>query len=531
MKTKLFLFLFALWSITAYKAQVSNYSFTQTLSTYGAPNTGSFVGLQFQDDDVTSVNLPFPFTFNGTTYTSVNVCSNGYLSFNTLSGWEYTAISDLATQDVIAPFAQDIFMGTVILGDLTSGSNTITNCSSVAGFSIGDVILDWSGDFGSVNPTVTAVSGSDLVVNVNATGNYPGWDVLNSNGYIKQNVSGTTPNQVCEFEYSHFTRYAIYDEVINFKIRLYENNNKIEFLYGTMIPGTDFTPSEVGLKGSTNTDFKSRTVSSANSWSNSAASTLISDACDFHAGKFPLSGQLYIWAPVTCTPPVVSIVQSNTVICEGSSVTFTASGASSYTWNTGATTSVLAVSPTVSSSYSLVAGTPSCSSVASVSVQVNANPIVNILASSSVICIGASASFTASGASTYSWSNGASGSVIVVSPSLSSGFTVTGEDSGCSSSATVNLLVSTCTEISAISSELAEVSVFPNPFLTEITVRNSSSRPTKIVLYDALGKVVYEGKAEANSSFTLPCNNFEKGVYILRLESEQGAVSRKLIKE
>ena len=52
--------------------------------------------------------------------------------------------------------------------------------------------------------------------------------------------------------------------------------------------------------------------------------------------------------------PVVNATTSNSLICVGSSVVLTAStSATSYTWNTGATTMSVSVSPTVSSTYTV----------------------------------------------------------------------------------------------------------------------------------------------------------------------------------
>lgn len=47
-------------------------------------------------------------------------------------------------------------------------------------------------------------------------------------------------------------------------------------------------------------------------------------------------------------------------VCEGSSVTLTASGATTYSWSTGATTNTIAVSPTVSTNYTVTGTTGSC---------------------------------------------------------------------------------------------------------------------------------------------------------------------------
>src|SRR5690606_29119925 len=75
--------------------------------------------------------------------------------------------------------------------------------------------------------------------------------------------------------------------------------------------------------------------------------------------------------------------------CAGSLLTFTASGASTYTWNTTINTTTLSDSPTSNASYS-VGGKDNngCVSTASLSVLVHPLPNIVIAASSSIICNG-----------------------------------------------------------------------------------------------------------------------------------------------
>lgn len=47
-------------------------------------------------------------------------------------------------------------------------------------------------------------------------------------------------------------------------------------------------------------------------------------------------------------------------MCQGSSVPLTASGATTYSWSTGATTTSISVSPTVSTNYTVTGTTGSC---------------------------------------------------------------------------------------------------------------------------------------------------------------------------
>lgn len=143
--------------------------------------------------------------------------------------------------------------------------------------------------------------------------------------------------------------------------------------------------------------------------------------------------------------PTVNITASTPSLCSGSSATLTASGASTYSWSTGATTTVVSVSPTITTIYTATGTAVSgCKDTQTLSINVSANPTVNISASSPSICSGSNATFTASGASTYSWSSGATTTVVSVSPTITTVYTATGTAvSGCKDTQTISLAVTT----------------------------------------------------------------------------------------
>jgi hypothetical protein len=149
---------------------------------------------------------------------------------------------------------------------------------------------------------------------------------------------------------------------------------------------------------------------------------------------------------VTVNPlPTVTANTSASAICVGGSATLSASGATSYVWMPGNLTgSSVSVSPTSTTTYT-VTGTNSfgCSSTATVAVTVNPLPTVTANTSASAICVGGSATLTASGATSYVWMPGnLTGSSVSVSPTSTTTYTVTGTNSfGCSSTATVVVTV------------------------------------------------------------------------------------------
>lgn len=137
----------------------------------------------------------------------------------------------------------------------------------------------------------------------------------------------------------------------------------------------------------------------------------------------------------------------NTTTCEGTATVITATGATNYAWSTGTTGNTLSTS---SAGVYRVTATSSqgCVNIDSVSIHVNANPVVQI-SGNSYVCSGSFATLTATGASTYQWSDQSTGASISVSPATTTTYTVTGYDAnGCHSSASRVLAVEALPQIS-----------------------------------------------------------------------------------
>jgi hypothetical protein len=138
------------------------------------------------------------------------------------------------------------------------------------------------------------------------------------------------------------------------------------------------------------------------------------------------------------------LVTGPSTICEGQSANLVASGANSYFWSTGATTASISETPVNIGTYS-VTGTNTlsgCSSTAVNQVSVNPLPIVSISTNTNSVCSGSSASLLASGALSYTWSNGANTASISLTPSTTTNYTVYGAGSfGCIGSASLLITV------------------------------------------------------------------------------------------
>ena len=152
---------------------------------------------------------------------------------------------------------------------------------------------------------------------------------------------------------------------------------------------------------------------------------------------------------VTINPtPTISVNSES--ICIGNSVTLNSSGATSYTWSTGELTSNIVVSPSLTTTYTIIAtNTLNCESFKTVTVTVNSLPTLSVTASTDKICWGNSATLMAEGASTYSWSTNEAGPSVTVAPTSSTTYTVIGTNSdNCENQATVTVTVNSLPSLS-----------------------------------------------------------------------------------
>ncbi len=189
-------------------------------------------------------------------------------------------------------------------------------------------------------------------------------------------------------------------------------------------------------------------------WSNSSTSSSINvtTSGNYSVTAYSSNGNCTDNSAITTVtvypPPTPAITPSGpTTFCQGGNVTLTASGGSSYLWSTGATTTSITV--TTSGNYSVIATGPGgCTAVSSTTtVSVDPTPVVSVTASGpTTFCSGNNVVFTATGGSSYLWSNGQTTAAITV--------TVSGNYNVTAYSANGN-----CTDVSSVTA----VTVLPSP--------------------------------------------------------------------
>jgi gliding motility-associated-like protein len=178
----------------------------------------------------------------------------------------------------------------------------------------------------------------------------------------------------------------------------------------------------------------------------------------------------------------------DTTVCQGDQVTLSGSGGSNYNWNGGINNNTAFV-PANSQDYVLTAlSSNGCLGTDTVSVTVNPRPLVSA-GNDQSICEGDNVTLTASGAETYSWSNGILDGVAFGPPFGTTTYTLTGiGENGCIDTDEVVVTSNYCFEIPGALSPNSD----NNNDTWEIT--GLQNHPNAIIsVFDRWGQKVYEG--------------------------------------
>jgi gliding motility-associated-like protein len=154
---------------------------------------------------------------------------------------------------------------------------------------------------------------------------------------------------------------------------------------------------------------------------------------------------------VVNTITLSATVNPTSNICAGNSATLTATGASSYTWSPGPSTlNPFVTNPVATTIYTVVGSLGACMGTKTIGVTVNPSPTLILSSSNSTICAGETVSLTSSGANTYTWNPGAlTGSNVVVSPTVTTTYTASGDNGTCVGVKTIQIIVNPLPPVSA----------------------------------------------------------------------------------
>jgi hypothetical protein len=227
------------------------------------------------------------------------------------------------------------------------------------------------------------------------------------------------------------------------------------------------------------------------------------------------------------SPAAISGTTSSTSVCQGNTVSLTGTGATSYTWSGGVVNGA-AFTPTSSASYT-VSGTnsvTSCSGTSVISITVNPTPTISV--AGSTICSGSSATLLPSGAATYTFSSGSA----IVSPTTTTAYTVSGTSAaGCvANSVSVSVIVTTCTGLENNLPENLSLKIYPNPNNGQFTVDGGNLELKWIEIKDVTGKTIVS-KSMKNSKTEISLLDYANGIYLIKINTDNGNQTLKIIKE
>lgn len=244
-------------------------------------------------------------------------------------------------------------------------------------------------------------------------------------------------------------------------------------------------------------------------------------------------------------PPIVTYTlnPASGVLCAGQSVTVEASGANTYTYTLGANSSatfnpISLVTPTVASATSVqftVSGKSNfgCINRQVITLTVNPKPVLTVAQTKSVSCVNSNVTFTASGASSYTWNVGTTSSTMnpvtytTGNTATVRQYSVTGVSAqGCTNTAVRTVTVSFCTGIDEAGDDAASI-LYPNPFNEQLNIKDFTG---ELKMYNQVGQLVMDIKVEAAQSINT--TDLPPGIYTIKTNSDTGTgKTTRLIKQ
>ena len=144
-----------------------------------------------------------------------------------------------------------------------------------------------------------------------------------------------------------------------------------------------------------------------------------------------------------------------------------------------------------------------------------------------MICVGQTATLSATGAFTYLWNTSAITAAIAVSPTTTTIYSVMGTDSlGCKDSAGYMVTVSLCTGINNLAKTNFLLQANPNPNNGDFSVRSDVA--IKLEILNELGQIVQYLTLDENNNYRSNVSGLSSGVYFV-IGNHDGQIVRNKI--
>lgn len=241
------------------------------------------------------------------------------------------------------------------------------------------------------------------------------------------------------------------------------------------------------------------------------------------------SGVTTVSLEVSVSPTLV-VSASSTSVCAGNSVALNVSGASSYTWvQSGSNTPSIVASPSVNTTYIVRGANPGCTvRTSSINITVAAKPVLSVSSSSVKVCAGEQVALAVSGANTYSWSNGLTSAVTIITPTATTTYTVygTGLD-GCVGMAAFTQSVNACTGLITIATANSAFQLYPNPNNGSFVIKADSD--LMITIINETGAVIKVVNLNESNNRSIILSGLESGIYFVYGQNGSSRIQQKLV--
>lgn len=254
---------------------------------------------------------------------------------------------------------------------------------------------------------------------------------------------------------------------------------------------------------------------------------------------------IYAAPETTCTivPSLMPTASVNGTVCAGATINFTASitgtATPTYSWNGPNTYTSNVQNPSITNASSVHVGTYTLTvnnggNIETTTTQVSSVVNLSITAVSTqtnILCVGETATLTANGASTYTWNPGGNGTTIVVTPTITSTYSVTGVDvNGCEANTVLTQSVSICTSINNISSnQNLMLQIYPNPANDFITINFDGLTETNssIEITNTVGQIIMKQYVTNETLKNINVSNLSNGIYFVQLKQNGKSIATK----
>lgn len=231
---------------------------------------------------------------------------------------------------------------------------------------------------------------------------------------------------------------------------------------------------------------------------------------------------------ITYTVPLITTAQSATAVCPSGIATFTAYGANSYFWNTGANGPQNTVTVAINSTYTVYGtNTESCTSSKTLAVTTKSAPLISILQTTSTVCPGGFITFTATGATSYTWLPGGTiSNTFTANPMISSVYNAIGKSiNTCTNVGIAGVIVDICTNLKEENGSVDFI-VFPNPSTGKFFFVHETKGQKTFKLFSSLGELILEGRIEEETYIDL--SPYSKGIFFIEIIAGESRAFKKL---